>query len=84
MPIIFQNFGIYFWNYFSPKLPLTYGSLSSYLNPILGYKATDYTGDRYDNYMVMLAPNYNVTQSHVKIILILKFCTNRLQQLALR
>ena len=26
MPIIFQNFDIYFWNYFVPKFPLRYGS----------------------------------------------------------
>lgn len=54
-------------------------NLSSYVNPILGYKAIamGYIGHHYDNHKVMLAPNYNATQSHVKIILILKFCTNR-------
>ena len=29
MPIIFQNFDIYFWNYFVPKLPSRYGLLKS-------------------------------------------------------
>ena len=33
MPIIFQNFGIYFWNCFSPKLPLTYGTCANHFGP---------------------------------------------------
>ena len=32
MPIIFQNFGIYFWNYFVLKLPLRYGSPHNCVN----------------------------------------------------